>query len=90
MVESHLEPWLQERSCDAGIERRTLRVACLPESRVEELIAPAYDEMGRESITVLARPGEIEIRVFATGAAAERGRKLEGMLTRMKDLVKNY
>ena len=87
MIESRLEPWLEERITEAGIEQRTLRVACLAESRVEELIAPAYDEMGRENITVLAKPGEIQVRVSASGPTASRAATLAHSIERLRDLV---
>ncbi len=87
MVESHLEPWLRERS--GGVQRETavLKVACLPESAVEERIAPAYGEFGREWITVLAKPGEIRIELTAEGAEAERRRRLAAMADRVAELV---
>ena len=87
MVESHLKPWLRSRSQAVGIEQRALRVACLAESRVEELIAPAYEEMGRESITVLAKPGDIEIRVSAKGTQEARSVQLDAMVERLRELV---
>jgi nicotinamide-nucleotide amidase len=87
LIESWLEPWLDERSSEGGIEQHTLRVACVAESRVEELISPAYDEMGRENITVLAKPGEIQIRVSASGPAASRAAVLARGIERLRDLV---
>ena len=59
-----LEPMLAESV--------VLKVACIPESEVEERIAPSYAELGRENVTVLAKPGEIRVEFTARGAAAER------------------
>lgn len=87
MIESHVEPWLAERSAGRGRERRTLQVACLPESTVEERIQPAYEEFGRESISILARPGEIRLRFDAFGTEAERRERLDRMEARLRELV---
>jgi nicotinamide-nucleotide amidase len=87
MIESHLIPWLAERSGGAGRETVTLKVACLPESVVEERIAPAYEEFGREWITILASPGEIRLRATAAGPEPERRRRLEAMAARLRELA---
>ena len=87
MVESHLEPWLAERSGGMGRETATIKVACLPESVVEERIAPAYEEFGREDITILFSPGEIRLRSTAQGPDEERRRRLEAMTSRLRELV---
>jgi nicotinamide-nucleotide amidase len=87
MIESDLEPWLRERSNGAGRETVTLKVACLPESVVEERIAPAYEELGREHITILASPGEIRLRATAQGPEPERRRRLDAMVARLRELA---
>jgi nicotinamide-nucleotide amidase len=87
LVAATLEPWLAERGGGGGIETGVLKVACLPESEVEERIAPAYGEFGREAISVLARPGEIELRFRAAGTPAERRARLESIAARLRALV---
>lgn len=87
MIESHVEPWLAERSGGTSRERRTLHVACLPESTVEERIRPAYDELGREAISILARPGHIRLRFEARGAEGERRERLDRIEERLRELV---
>ncbi len=87
MIESDLIPWLAERSGGVSRETRTLKVACLPESVVEERIAPAYGEFGREWITILASPGEIRLRATAEGSDAERAVRLDAMMTRLRELA---
>ncbi len=87
MLEHDLEPWLAERSDGVGRERGVLKVASLPESTVEERIAPAYEEFGRESISVLARPGEIRIQFWASGRPEARRERLERMADRLEELV---
>ncbi|HVR95524.1 MAG TPA: competence/damage-inducible protein A [Thermoanaerobaculia bacterium] len=87
MILSHLEPWLAERSGGASRETVTLKIAGLPESTVEERIAPAYAEFGREWITILASPGEIRLRATAAGPEPERRARLEAMKARLAELA---
>jgi nicotinamide-nucleotide amidase len=90
MIESDLVPWLAERSAAAGNvgrETSTIKVACLPESVVEERIAPAYGEFGREWITILASPGEIRLRSTAEGPEPERRKRLDAMTARLRELA---
>jgi len=87
MIVHDLEPWLAARSGGAGRERGVLKVASLPESTVEERIAPAYGEFGREAVSVLAKPGEIRIQFWAHGSAAERRARLDRMAARLEELV---
>lgn len=87
MVESDLEPWLAERSGGTAREHALLKVACLPESAVEERILPAYEEFGREWITILASAGDIRLQVTAAGSEAERRERLAAMKARLRELV---
>lgn len=87
MVDSHLQPWLRKRWDGAGISRCVLKVACVPESRVEERIMPAYEEFGRAAITVLARPAEIHVWGKASGSPAEREERLARMRRRLRELL---
>lgn len=87
LIEDHLEPWLAERSGGVGRETVTLKVTGLPESAVEERIAPAYAEFGRESITILASPGDIRLCATAEGPEPERRRHLARMSARLAELA---
>lgn len=87
MIESDLEPWLAARSGDRGRERGTLKIASLAESTVEERIAPAYEEFGREAISVLAKPGEVRLQFWASGTEGERRRRLATMAARLRELA---
>lgn len=87
MITDHLEPWLAARSGGIGRETVTLKVASLPESLVEERITPAYAEFGRESITILASPGDIRLQATAEGTEAERRQRLERMSARLAELA---
>lgn len=87
MIESALEPWLAERSGGRGRERGFLKVSGLPESTVEERLTPAYEEYGREAISVLAKPGEVLLQFWAEGTDEERRERLAAISARLRDLV---
>jgi nicotinamide-nucleotide amidase len=87
MIEEHFEPWLSLRSGGGGRERVVLRTAGLPESEVEERIAPAYAEFGREAITVLAGAGEVQVRGVAAGPEGERRALLSAIEARLAELL---
>ena len=73
MIESSLVPWLERHSGRRPLETRLLKVACVPESTAEEMLAPAYEEFGAEAVGLLSSAGEIQIRLAARGAAAGEG-----------------
>jgi nicotinamide-nucleotide amidase len=79
LLESELRPWLAARSTTVPVHRRVLRVACLPESEVEELIAPLYERWGREGIGLLPSPGDIELRLSVPGDRPERLEAMESL-----------
>jgi nicotinamide-nucleotide amidase len=93
MIEADLEPWLAARSGGAGgiggigRETATLKIACMPESAVEERVSPAYAEFGRESITILASPSDIRLRATAGGTDEERRARLLAMTSRLAELA---
>lgn len=79
MVAAEVEPWLAARGDGAGTAMRTLRVACLPESVVEERIGGIYERFGRQAISVLASPGEVLVRGYARGAPDRRTATLDAI-----------
>jgi nicotinamide-nucleotide amidase len=87
MLAEQLAPWLAARCAGDGTEVAVLKVACVPESEVEERIAPAYAELGRERVTVLAKPGEIRVEVTARGPAAAREGELARARARLRELL---
>ncbi len=82
LVERYLEPWLQTHGTpELAFDTVEMRVACLSESRVEELLDPLYEEavdegVGREAIALLARPGEIRVRLKTPSARPELHERL--------------
>ncbi len=87
LVAAHLEPWLRERSGGEARERLTLYTALRPESDVDHDLGPAYEEFGRDPITVLASPGEVRVRLTAGGSEPERQDRLEAMASRVRELL---
>ncbi len=89
MIAEHLEPWLSARVLDSGgaLETWSLRVASVAESEIEERIAPAYAEFGREPITILASAGDILLKVTAGGPPGERRARLAAMQRRLAELA---
>ncbi|MDE2977628.1 MAG: CinA family nicotinamide mononucleotide deamidase-related protein [Acidobacteriota bacterium] len=88
IVEDALDPWLAARSEDgAGFDQVEVRVACLPESVVEERIAPVYERFGDGNVSVLARPGEIRLRLRAGGAVEGRPGRLAEMEEAVRDAL---
>ena len=73
MVRHALVPWLERLSGRPPLEMRLFKVACVPESTAEEMLAPAYEEFGAESIALLASAGELQVRLTARGGAAGAG-----------------
>ncbi len=82
-----LEPWLEGRSGGGRVESRYLKVACVPESTLEEKLAPVYREFGADGISVLSSPGEIVVGVTRGGPEAERRRALEARVARLTEVL---
>jgi nicotinamide-nucleotide amidase len=87
LMASALEPWLAARSGGVARETAVLKIAGLPESLVEERIAPAYEEFGRETITILSNVGEIRLQATAQGPEPERRARLRAMVERLSALA---
>jgi len=72
MFADQVEPRLTERAGKVRLFARELRVAGMPESDVEQRIAPIYTRYPDAQTTILAVPGEIQIhlRVWSAEQAA--------------------
>jgi nicotinamide-nucleotide amidase len=77
LVESALEPWLAENTSDSGLERRVFKVACMPESTLEQKLQPFYETWGEGGVALLPSAGEVVVRLGAAGTSEERRRWLE-------------
>lgn len=85
-----LEPMFEARCVDrlrgivpqGRLVTRVYKVAGLPESEVDERIAPLYKPYTNPVTTILASPGEIEIHLRATAPNEEEAEKLVAELGR--------
>lgn len=90
LLESQVEPWLRERTGGGaanGLERAVFKVASRAESEVEDLLRPFYERFGREGVSVLASPGEVQIHLSVRGAEAERRARLGEMTGSLRELA---
>lgn len=71
MFEAVVREHLLARTSGARLRRRVLKIAGLPESRVDEIAAPIYAPWASQQpavqTTILASPGLVELRVAAIG-----------------------
>lgn len=68
ILTSHLLPrWVAA----AGVATRTLRLAGVYESQVEQRVSPLYERFGRERVTILAARGQVSLVLSAFGTRAQ-------------------
>ncbi|MGB6546150.1 MAG: nicotinamide-nucleotide amidohydrolase family protein, partial [Candidatus Acidiferrales bacterium] len=78
MFEAEVEPLLARRAPALRLHHRELRVAGMPESDLDQRIAPIYKTYSDVETTLLASPGEIEVHFRIWSAdAAEADRRLD-------------
>lgn len=69
LFEAHILPGL--RSKGRVIRRRVLKIAAMPESLVDEIVAPLYTRVQNPRTTILGAPGQIELHLVGEGTTAE-------------------
>lgn len=79
MIAEALEPWLQSTGVTTSRHRRVLKIAGMPESAVDEKLAPFYAAHREDPVTILATHGEIQIHLLADGTADESFARLTSM-----------
>ncbi|MBI3664055.1 MAG: competence/damage-inducible protein A [Acidobacteria bacterium] len=85
MVEAQVRPRLEKVSGGLRLYERELRVTGLPESDVDQRIAPIYTGYADAQTTILAGPGEIQIHLRAWSRdAAAAARMLDEMAERIR------
>jgi nicotinamide-nucleotide amidase len=67
MFEASCVPKLHEMAGGVAIARLLFRTACLFESALDQRIAPIYTRYKNIETTVLAKPGQVEVRLTARG-----------------------
>ncbi len=76
MFEASCVPRLREMAGGVALARRVFRTACLPESMLDARIAPIYSKYRNPETTVLAKPGQVEVRLTARGKNQEEAERL--------------
>jgi len=76
MFEASCVPKLHEMAGGVAIARLLFRTACLFESALDQRIAPIYTRYKNIETTVLARPGQVEVRLTARGKNKEEAERL--------------
>jgi len=80
MFEGQCLPRLAQIASPYQYYTLSLRVTGLPESELDQRIAPIYSEEKRVATTILASPGEIQIHLRARAATLEEARKIAEFL----------
>src|SRR5438270_1058945 len=76
MFEKSCIPRLREMAGGVALSRCVFRTACLPESTLDARIAPIYTKYKNPETTILAKPGQVEIRLTARGRNREEAERL--------------
>ena len=76
MFENSCVPRLHEMAGGVAIARCVFRTACLPESTLDARIAPIYSKYKNPETTLLAKPGQVDIRLTARGKNREEAERL--------------
>jgi nicotinamide-nucleotide amidase len=76
MFEGSCVPRLREMAGGIAIARCVFRTACIFESALDTRIAPIYTKYKNIETTVLAKPGQVEVRLTARGKNQEEAERL--------------
>jgi len=80
MFTNHCAPLLTGMLPKRALFTRVFRVAGMPESELDQLIAPVYKEYSNPATTVLAKAGDIQIHLRASGETAAAAQALADLV----------
>ena len=86
MFEDSCMPRLRDMAGGGAIARCVFRTACVPESTLDARIAPIYTKYRNPETTVLAKPGQVEVRLTARGKTREEAERVLKELADQIDL----
>lgn len=87
MLDRDLEPWLTSVfPSPAGVFRRSIKIAGLSESAVEQKLEPFYEIHPGEPVTILSTASDIQIHLRAEGSPDDAYAKLTGLESELRDL----
>jgi competence/damage-inducible protein CinA-like protein len=91
MFEESCVPKLRKLAGDMALARRIYRTTGLAESSLDARIAPIYQKHKSIQTTVLAKPGQVDVRLTATGkTAAEAERAVQELADEIKKELHDY
>jgi len=76
MFDQSCMPRLHKMAGGIALARSVFRTACLAESTLDARIAPIYTKYKNPETTILAKPGQVEIRLTARGKNPEEAERL--------------
>jgi nicotinamide-nucleotide amidase len=76
MFEASCMPRLRDMAGGVALVRCMFRTAGLPESMLDARIAPVYTKYKNPETTILAKPGQVEVRLTAQGKNREEAERL--------------
>ena len=76
MFEDFCMPRLREMAGGVALARAVFRTACVPESTLDARIAPIYTKYKNPETTILAKPGQVDVRLTARGKNREEAERL--------------
>jgi nicotinamide-nucleotide amidase len=90
LVDQALVPWLEKHAPGGGFERRVFKVACIPESDLEERLEPFYARFDEDGVSILPSPGEVIVGLTRGGPAAERAAWFEPRERQLEQLLETF
>jgi nicotinamide-nucleotide amidase len=89
MFDEQVLPRLRARAgATRVVRRRVLKIAGMPESGVDELVAPVYSRFSNPVTTILGAPGQVELHLVAHGdGEAEAASRIEELARLLRDAL---
>ena len=77
MYEKYVEPFLRERFHPTGrLFTKTIHTIGLPESTIGEKVKSCFDREENVNITLLAKPGNVDVRINVEGKPEHEAKKI--------------
>src|SRR5262245_45212020 len=86
MFEESCMPRLRDMAGGGALARCVFRTAGVPESALDARIAPIYTKFKNPETTILAKPGQVEVRLTARGKNKEEAERL---MKELADLIEH-
>jgi nicotinamide-nucleotide amidase len=91
MFDDFCLPRLQHVAGGVALARRVYRTTGLPESSLDARIAPIYEKYKNPQTTILAKPGQVEVRLAALGQTGAEAEEIAGELaSKIEAELKDY